>query len=101
MVCTKCEAKLAKLITPAVGAWKDKAAGKDRDKAGPSSGKVPSIYKKNQNKFAPYENKCKLCKSRVHQEKAHYCQGCSYKNGICAMCGVKILDTRMYNQNAK
>jgi len=39
------------------------------------------LSKKYKNKFAPYENKCKICKSRVHQEGSHYCQSCAYKKG--------------------
>jgi len=44
-------------------------------------------------------SKCKLCKSALHQP-GHYCQACSYKKGICAMCGVKILDTKFYKQSS-
>ena len=25
-----------------------------------------------------------------------YCQECAYKDGICKMCGIKILDTKFY-----
>lgn len=68
--------------------------------------------------------KCKLCKTKVHQDKAHYCQGkpkknctyhtektdyshwtwcidCAYKKGICAMCGKQVLDTSAYKQSSK
>uniref|UniRef100_A0A915HZZ3 Cysteine-rich PDZ-binding protein n=1 Tax=Romanomermis culicivorax TaxID=13658 RepID=A0A915HZZ3_ROMCU len=45
-----------------------------------------------QKKFNPYQasttfKKCRICRSVVHQAGSHYCQGCAYKKGICAMCG--------------
>lgn len=70
--------------------------------------------------FAPYKDsqfeKCRICKSKVHQLGSRYCQGCAYKKvcaarlrlsprlvvvcqGICAMCGIKILATKNYNQS--
>ncbi|KAB1267217.1 Cysteine-rich PDZ-binding protein [Camelus dromedarius] len=54
--------------------------------------------------FDPYgKNKfstCRICKSSVHQPGSHYCQGCAYKKGICAMCGKKVLDTKNYKQTS-
>jgi cysteine-rich PDZ-binding protein len=44
--------------------------------------------------------KCRICQSKIHQEKAYYCTGCAYKKGICAMCGKKILSTKSYRQSA-
>lgn len=34
-------------------------------------------------RFQPYGqiNECKICKTKVHQAHAHYCQGCAYKIG--------------------
>ncbi|KAI9272450.1 PDZ-binding protein [Sporodiniella umbellata] len=100
MVCKKCEKKLTGLAAP--DKWKE---GSNNAKAGSSGRKI------NQNKllsksakagrFNPLESKCKLCKNRVHQDKAHYCQDCSYKKGICAMCGKQVLDTSKYTQTAK
>ncbi|KAL7749985.1 hypothetical protein RI367_004500 [Sorochytrium milnesiophthora] len=98
MVCKKCEKKLGKLATTDV--WKDGArsstAGKDRPL---NQNKLLASKKKD--RFAPYAKTCKSCKQTVHQEGSMYCQGCAYKQGICAMCGVKILDTTMYKQSAK
>jgi len=73
-------------------------------------------------RYSPYTtkfNKCKICKSTIHQPGSTYCQGlyskktcefirlkfwiylgCSYKLGICAMCGVKILQTKNYRQSS-
>ncbi len=70
--------------------------------------------------YSPYTTKftkCKLCKGSIHQPGSTYCQGlllyfywlyewllfvvgCSYKLGICGMCGVKILQTKNYRQSA-
>ncbi|KAI9104515.1 PDZ-binding protein [Phlyctochytrium arcticum] len=52
-------------------------------------------------KFNPYEARCKVCKQRVHQAGSRYCQICAYKNGICAICGVQILDTSGYRMASK
>lgn len=71
-------------------------------------------------RFNPYESKCKICKSKVHQPQANYCQReseavhytssfyaniktveCAYKRGICAMCGKQVLDTTSYKQSSK
>ena len=34
------------------------------------------------------------------QVGSHYCQGCAYKKGICAMCGKKVLETKNYRQTS-
>ncbi|CAO3613318.1 unnamed protein product [Cunninghamella echinulata] len=95
MVCKKCEKKLATLAAP--DKWKE---GSNNVKAGQEGRRLIKInYYPNQ--FNPYEAKCKLCKSKVHQDKAHYCQSCAYKKGICAMCGKQVLDTSNYKQSAK
>ncbi|KAI9016276.1 PDZ-binding protein [Phycomyces nitens] len=92
MVCTKCEKKLVSMAAP--DKWKE---GSTNSVAGSSGRKL------NQNKllFNPYESKCKICKAKLHQIKAHYCQACSYKKGICAMCGKQVLDTTNYKQSSK
>ena len=43
-------------------------------------------------------SKCRICKVKQVQLGHYYCLGCSYKKGICSMCGKRILDTRMYKQ---
>ena len=44
--------------------------------------------------------RCRLCRSSVHQSGAAYCQQCAYKQGICAMCGVKMLDTKNFKMSS-
>ena len=83
-------------------------------KAGQSSGSNESSGRKvnenkllssKKNRFNPYTtsgefNKCRICRTKVHQVGAHYCQDCAYKKGICAMCGTKILKTKNYKQSS-
>lgn len=59
------------------------------------------------NRFSPLDAKCKICKQRVTQERATYCQctwsadaACAYKKGLCAICGKQILDTSRYKQSS-
>ncbi|KAJ3415319.1 hypothetical protein HDV05_005189 [Chytridiales sp. JEL 0842] len=99
MVCSKCEKKLSTVITPEV--WKDGSKNSVVGSAGRKINDNKLLSSKNKNKFAPYERKCKSCASRVHQMGATYCQKCAYKEGKCALCGVKILDTSMYKQSSK
>eukprot|EP00271_Cylindrocystis_brebissonii_P004821 TRINITY_DN16745_c0_g1_i1.p1 TRINITY_DN16745_c0_g1~~TRINITY_DN16745_c0_g1_i1.p1 ORF type:complete len:100 (-),score=16.31 TRINITY_DN16745_c0_g1_i1:476-775(-) len=98
MVCDKCEKKLTKVIVP------------DKWKAGASNTTEAGGRKLNENKllsskkrFSPYAagaaKKCIICKQQLHQD-AKYCQSCSYKKGVCAMCGKQVLDTSMYKQSA-
>ncbi|TPX68893.1 hypothetical protein SpCBS45565_g02788 [Spizellomyces sp. 'palustris'] len=98
MVCKKCEKKLATLAAP--DKWKE---GSRNSTAGTEGRKVNEnkLLSSKKNKFMPYESKCRVCKSRVHQAGSHYCQGCAYKNGICAMCGTQILDTSGYKMASK
>ncbi|KAJ9086405.1 hypothetical protein DSO57_1004465 [Entomophthora muscae] len=71
MVCNTCEKKLGKVICP--DKWKDGArnvtVGTDR--------KLNENKLLTKKKFSskPYNIKCKLCKSIVHQTNAVYCQG--------------------------
>ncbi|ORX88015.1 cysteine-rich PDZ-binding protein-like protein [Anaeromyces robustus] len=99
MVCKKCEKKLATVICP--DKWKDGSKNTKVGSAGRKLNENKLLSKKYKNKFAPYENKCRICKSRVHQEGSHYCQSCAYKKGICAMCGKQILDVSQYKQSSK
>lgn len=114
MVCTKCEKKLSSNITMDV--WKTGAKNAIAGSSGRKINENKLLSSKNSNKFAPYENNCRVCKQRVTQKGAHYCQGnfssfpcsrvnlaegCAYKNGICSMCGVKILDTTFHRQSSK
>ncbi|XP_059386918.1 cysteine-rich PDZ-binding protein isoform X3 [Carassius carassius] len=87
MVCEKCEKKLGRVITP--DTWKDGARNTTE-----SGGR-----KLNENKMLT-SKKARICKSSVHQSGSHYCQGCAYKKGICAMCGKKVIDTKNYKQTS-
>ncbi|KAM3131019.1 hypothetical protein pb186bvf_016831 [Paramecium bursaria] len=79
MVCEKCEKKLPKT------SQKEKA------------GMITNFSKP---KFSPAGNhKCLKCKKRQVQMEDKYCQECAYKDGICKMCGIKILDTKFYRQS--
>lgn len=76
MVCSKCQAKLTKVVTP--DPWKSQGSG-------PSGGASGSGHRKlNENKalsktsrFTPYSvsQKCRLCNQKVHQKGSFYCQG--------------------------
>ncbi|XP_063427124.1 cysteine-rich PDZ-binding protein-like [Mytilus trossulus] len=98
MVCEKCEKKLGKVITP--DPWKT-GARNITEGGGRKIGENKALTAK-KNRFAPYEGfaKCKICRSSVHQKGSHYCQGCAYKKGICAMCGKKIIETKNYRQTS-
>ncbi|KAG2173624.1 hypothetical protein INT43_005042 [Umbelopsis isabellina] len=99
MVCAKCEKKLSKVAAP--DKWKE---GSRNTKVGGEGRKLNEnklLSKSAKSRFSPYESKCKICKSKVHQDKAHYCQGCAYKKGICAMCGKQVIDVSSYKQSAK
>ncbi|GAA5865212.1 hypothetical protein JCM8547_008315 [Rhodosporidiobolus lusitaniae] len=122
MVCAKCEKKLAKSSTSSVAAvdmWKS-ASDRSADRA-----KTVGANKLLQSKarYSPYApaasgsgskggalgkkeekavvGKCSTCGVRVATAGAKYCQGCSYKNGLCSQCGKKILDTSGYKMSSK
>jgi cysteine-rich PDZ-binding protein len=104
MPCKKCESKLSKLPTPEV--WKSGSRavkpGEGSSRGGQnkllasSSSKTSSALKR----ANPYGKKCKECKCSVNIERAMYCQSCAYRKGICALCGVKILDTSSYRMSS-
>ena len=101
MVCKKCEAKLTSLATPST--FKDAPGSSTSSSSGRrvNENKLLTSRKKGTSGSNPYQHNCKICKSITAGPKHKYCQGCSYKNGICAMCGVQILDTRNYRQSMK
>lgn len=100
MVCEKCEKKLGKVITP--DTWKDGA--RNTTESGGRKLNENKILTSKKARFDPYSKTgfatCRICKSSVHQSGSHYCQGCAYKKGICAMCGKKVLDTKNYKQTS-
>mmetsp|Transcript_22777 Transcript_22777/g.53155 ORF Transcript_22777/g.53155 Transcript_22777/m.53155 type:complete len:103 (-) Transcript_22777:33-341(-) len=93
MVCTKCEAKLAKLANPDV--WRDGGRNSTKDsKDGGRKVKENMLLKNNnfkKDKANPYQSKCKVCRQALHQ-KGEYCSACAYQGGFCAMCGKKMVD---------
>lgn len=99
MVCEKCQKKLGKVITP--DTWKE-GARNTTESGGRAINENKALTSK-KNRFNPYTSsfeKCRICKTVVHQAGSYYCQQCAYKKGICAMCGVKILDTKNYRQTS-
>ncbi|XP_065920496.1 cysteine-rich PDZ-binding protein-like [Dysidea avara] len=97
MVCKDCEKKLGRVACP--DPWKS-GARNTVDGGGRKVGENKAITGKKA-RFNPYQRfeKCRICKQQVHQVGSHYCQGCAYKKGICAMCGKKILDVSSYRQS--
>uniref|UniRef100_A0A0B6Y717 Cysteine-rich PDZ-binding protein n=1 Tax=Arion vulgaris TaxID=1028688 RepID=A0A0B6Y717_9EUPU len=99
MVCEKCQKKLGKVITP--DPWKT-GARNTTEGGGRKLGENKALTA-TKNRFNPYQTsfeKCRICKTTVHQPGSHYCQGCAYKKGICAMCGKKVLETTNYRQSS-
>ena len=39
------------------------------------------------------ERNCKICKDSIVE--GHYCKDCSFKKGICSLCGKKVVDTTL------
>ncbi|KAI3387316.1 hypothetical protein SNEBB_002330 [Seison nebaliae] len=113
MVCNKCEKKLNRLATP--DPWKGSKKGGTLSTGGGSGGAITSSKVINGNKllsskntrFHPYAKpskdkptsqfrKCRICADSIHLTGAYYCQKCSYKKGICAMCGAKVSEIKNY-----
>jgi len=99
MVCEKCEKKLGKVITP--DTWK--AGARNTTEGGGRKVGENKLLTAKKNRFNPATTmfrECRICRTKVHQAGSHYCHQCAYKKGICAMCGVKILDTKSYCQSS-
>ncbi|XP_076034358.1 cysteine-rich PDZ-binding protein [Oratosquilla oratoria] len=99
MVCEKCQKKLGTVITP--DKWKDGA--RNTTESGGRRINENKLLTSKKNRFNPYTNtfpECRICRTKVHQPGSHFCQGCAYKKGICAMCGKKVLDTKNYCQSS-
>ncbi|KAK4519648.1 uncharacterized protein ATC70_009885 [Mucor velutinosus] len=100
MVCKKCEKKLTTLAAP--DKWKEGSKNAVAGSSGRKLNQNKLLSRSAKIKFDPLDvRKCRLCKTKVHQDKAHYCQDCAYKKGICAMCGKQVLDTSAYKQSSK
>eukprot|EP01114_Cavostelium_apophysatum_P018650 TRINITY_DN5822_c0_g1_i1.p1 TRINITY_DN5822_c0_g1~~TRINITY_DN5822_c0_g1_i1.p1 ORF type:complete len:103 (-),score=5.46 TRINITY_DN5822_c0_g1_i1:68-376(-) len=100
MVCEKCEKKQATLVTPDV--WKS-GARNTMESGGRKMGSNTLLASKASRIAKPYSKgsvfaKCKTCSAGL-QSGHQYCQRCAYKDGICSICGVKILDTKFYRQS--
>ncbi|XP_010623116.1 LOW QUALITY PROTEIN: uncharacterized protein LOC104862662 [Fukomys damarensis] len=100
-VCEKCEKKLGTVITSHT--WKDGArnstenGGRKLNENKAWTSKKTRFHPCGKNEFSTF----RICRSSVHQPGSHYCQGCSYKKGICAMCGEKkVLDPKNYKQTS-
>ncbi|KAJ4456987.1 putative cysteine-rich PDZ-binding protein [Paratrimastix pyriformis] len=89
MVCEKCEAKLRSVAAPE--RWREGS----RNIAG--QGRRIGGNKLAERRFVPINAHCIVCHAQLSQNYK-YCQFCAYKNGLCAMCGARILDTRPYKQ---
>ena len=102
MVCDKCERKLGRVITP--DTWKS-GARNTTESGGRKVGENKALTAMAKNRHNPYASaaalaKCRICAQKVHQTGSHYCQGCAYKKGICAMCGKKLIQTKNYKQSS-
>lgn len=103
MVCEKCEVKLTKIITP--DTWKEGArntlesGGRLINENKLLTQKSNLLIATGSSKVSQYKD-CRICKLKLHQLGAYYCQQCSYKKGICSMCGVKIAKVAQYNQSS-
>lgn len=114
MVCDKCEKKLGVTATP--DPWKQGCRNaidtglvrKQDNKQLQTIGKIKTlsgskVSSKSGSSAATLQYSfgvCRICKQKVHEPGRHYCQSCAYKKGICAMCGVRILNTKSYKQSA-
>ncbi|KAH8263183.1 hypothetical protein KR044_005517 [Drosophila immigrans] len=96
MVCDKCESKLSKVSAPNPWRTSNAAAGGRKINENKALSSSKQRYNPLGNTLAP----CRICRQKVHQMGAHYCQACAYKKAICAMCGKKILNTKNYKQSA-
>ena len=103
MVCDKCEKKLGSLVV--ADKWKAGATSRAPQSAGPSSSSSMSkLAEKRAARLAEagggMARQCRICKVRVGDGR-YYCNGCAYKKAICAMCGTKIGDTKLYKRSSK
>lgn len=95
------ETKLSRLAT--ADTWK---AGSKSNLKGPGGKRILNENKlltANKARYNPYSRsfrKCRICAQSVHQPEAHYCQSCAFKKGICAMCGVRLVNTTNYQQSS-
>ena len=109
MVCSKCEKKLSKGVHGSAGtknggdpkSWGPRGGASNN--YGPSRGRddrkigenmiLKNLKKENSTHGEqPYGYKCKTCKKTL-QGNFIYCTACAFKDGRCAMCGKRQIDT--------
>jgi hypothetical protein len=116
MVCAKCHAKLQRLVVPdrvervakspaaqavaaaPAGAAAAAAGAAGATRPGPKVGVSPLL--KRPLGAGAATHKCKQCAAPLKLAGYLYCHGCAYKAGVCAMCGVKVMDTKFYRQTS-
>eukprot|EP00775_Hariotina_reticulata_P012373 gene12373-biopygen13623 len=82
MVCAACEKKLQKVACP--DKWKDGSSNTNESGRRINENKALSKAKR----YSPYAskaNKCKVCKSNLHQEGI-YCHSCAYSKAHVISC---------------
>jgi hypothetical protein len=82
MVCEDCQKKLNKLVTV-----------DDQKRRQYGNLKIKDLTYKIKSKFKM--RFCKNCKGRCEGEN-NYCLTCAHKNGICEICGKKLINTIMF-----
>jgi len=99
MVCEKCEKKRAdgtlgaKLVV--FDKWKE-GANNTSESGGRVRGENRLLSRA---RYNPYGRQCKVCKAKLHEDAQQWCHTCAYQKGICAMCGVQILETKDYKMS--
>ena len=96
MVCDSCEGKLSKLIVP--DKWKEGARNISGGKVlGKTNKRLAALSTES---YIPENTVCRICKAKV-MHRHNFCNDCSYKKGICSMCGKKTVDISMHRMSAK
>ena len=106
--------KLTKVIVP--DKWKDgarntiggkdggiKVGSKSTDTNKSSSRLVDRKHTASSSRYNPLAKtikQCRICKTNLSTQGHYYCQKCAYKQGICAMCGRKVTNTKGYKMSS-
>ena len=96
MVCEDCQKKLGRVITPDV--WKA-GARNTLESGGRRIGENKLLGSKRFDPGRGGNAKCTVCFQNALNQDALFCQPCAYSKGVCAMCGVKVLDTSGYRMS--
>ncbi|CAM9454104.1 unnamed protein product [Chrysoparadoxa australica] len=103
MPCDKCESKLTKadkVICPNPNSHLGGGKSDGKRAIGENMLLKHGAGKRRQNRNNPIARPCRICKSKL-PEGHHYCQDCSYKKGICSMCGKKVADVSKHKMSQK